>query len=414
MNASFFIAKRYLFSKKKRNFINILSIISVIGVAVGTMALVIVMSVFNGLQDFTMNLYASHNSEIRVTAKQGKSFEVSDSLLAHIKRIEGVKILTEVIEDNAFASYGDNQMAVNVKGVSDNFAEQYQINEERLISGELIVKKKNEHDEQVAFALIGVGVQIQLGISIDDDMKPLIFRYPRKQKKISLDVNKAITEKPILVAGVLDIDQYFNSSNVLVPIEFANELMLYGNKRTSLEIKTTSPQQVSAVQNTIKTVLEKFYPQQQFEIKNREEQQESVMRAVRIERLFVFIAFALILGVASFNIFFSLAMLAIEKKKDIAVLFSIGASKDFVQKIFLSEGIMIALMGGIIGLGGGLTFCFVQEQFGMIPISPTQAYPVKIVWADLTYIVATVVLITFIASYVPARNATKVNVSEEL
>ena len=413
MDASFFIAKRYLFSKKKRNFINILSIISVVGVAVGTMALVIVMSVFNGLQDLTMDLYAAHNSEIKITAKKGKSFEVNDALLAQIKQIKGVKILTEVIEDNAFVSYGDNQMAVNVKGVSDNFSEQYQINEEQLTSGELLVKKKNEHGEDVAFALMGVGIQIQLGVSIEDDMKPLIFRYPRKQKKIVLDVNKAIIEKPILTAGILNIDQYFNSSNVLVPIEFANELMLYGNKRTSLEIKTINPKQVDEVQKAIHLLLEKSYPQQ-LDVKNREEQQESVMRAVRIERLFVFVAFALILGVASFNIFFSLAMLAIEKRKDIAILFSMGASKDFVQKIFLSEGSMIALLGSLFGLSSGLIFCFFQQELGFIPLNPTQMFPVKVVWSDLIYIVITVVIITFLASYAPARNATKINISEEL
>jgi lipoprotein-releasing system permease protein len=260
---------------------------------------------------------------------------------------------------------------------------------------------------------VGVGVQIQLGIAIEDDMKPLIFRYPRKQKKITLDVNKAIIEKPILTAGVLNIDQYFNNANVLVPIEFANELMLYGNRRTSLEIKTVNPKQINAVQEKIQALLEKSYPQQ-FSVKNREEQQESVMRAVRIERLFVFVAFALILGVASFNIFFSLAMLAIEKRKDIAILFSMGASKDFVQKIFFTEGSMIALWGGMIGLTSGLLFCFLQQEFGFIPLSPVQAYPIKIVWGDLTYIVITVLIITFLASYAPARNAAKVNISEEL
>jgi lipoprotein-releasing system permease protein len=409
MNASFFIAKRYLFSKKKKNFINIISTISVGGVAVGTMALVIVMAVFNGLQDFTMTLYASHNPEIRIVAKEGKSFEVTDSLLSQIKQIAGVKMLTEVIEDNAFVNYGENQMAVNVKGVSDNFVEQYQIGDTQLISGKLLVKKIDDEGISTAYALIGVGVQIQLGVTIQDDMKPLMFLYPRKQKKVSLDMNTAITRKAILPAGVLSIDPYFDNINVLVPIEFAEELMLYGSRRTSLEVKTDNPVLINKVQEELKKLLGS-----QFSIKNREEQQESVLRATRIERLFVFITFALILGVASINIFFSLAMLAIEKQKDIAVLFAMGANKKFVRQLFLAEGSLIALIGTLIGIIGGLSICFIQQIFEIILLGPTQAYPVKVVWTDLIYIAITIIVITFLASYAPARNAAKVKMSEQL
>lgn len=404
MNTAFFIAKRYLFSKKKKNFINIISTISVGGVAVGTMALVIVMAVFNGLQDFTMSLYASHNPEIRIVAKEGKSFEVNDSLLSKIGQIEGIKILTEVIEDNAFVNYGENQMAVNVKGVSDNFVEQYQIGEEQLMSGKLLVKKN-----ETAYTLIGVGVQVQLGVVVQDDMKPLMFLYPRKQKKVSLDMNSAIIRKAILPSGVLNIDQYFNNSNVLVPIEFAQELMLYGSRRTSLEVKTNSPALVSKVQQALEKLLGS-----QFSIKNREEQQESILRATRIERLFVFITFALILGIASINIFFSLAMLAIEKKKDIAILFSMGASRQLIRKIFLMEGSLIAFIGTFIGLAGGLALCFVQQEFEIIPLSQMQAYPVKVVWTDLIYVAFTITVITFMASYAPARTAAKISMSEQL
>jgi len=404
MNASVFIARRYLFSKKKKNFINIISTISVGGVAVGTMALVIVMAVFNGLQDFTMNLYSSYNPEIRIVAKEGKSFEVNDSLLSRIKQIEGVKILTEVIEDNAFVNYGENQMAVNVKGVSGNFVAQYQIGEGQLMSGKMLVKKND-----TAYALIGVGVQIQLGVIVQDDMKPLMFLYPRKQKKVSMDMNNAIIRKAILPSGVLNIDQYFNNSNILVPIEFAEELMLYGSKRTSLEVKTNSPALISNVQEALEKLLGS-----QFSIKNREEQQESILRATRIERLFVFITFALILGIASINIFFSLAMLAIEKQKDIAILFSMGASRKFVKNIFLVEGCLIAFIGTFIGLMGGLTLCFVQQAFEIIPLSQMQAYPVKVVWTDLIYVAITIIIITFLASYAPARTAAKVNISEHL
>jgi lipoprotein-releasing system permease protein len=404
MHTYLFIAKRYLFSKKKKNFINIISIISVIGVAVGTMALVIVMSVFNGLQEFTMDLYSAHNPEIRITPAQGKTFEINDSLLNVIRQVKGVKALTEIMEDNALLRYGENQLAVNVKGVSDNFLEQYQIQDNQLISGELIVKK-----EGTAYALIGAQVQTQLGVSLQDDMKPMICWYPRKQKKISLDPNNAFTRKAILPSGILSIDQYFDKSNIIVPIEFADELMSYGNKRTSLEIKTTDYKLVSSIQSELKNRLPI-----QFIIKNREEQQANIIKAVRIERLFVFIAFASILGIASFNIFFSLAMLAIEKQKDIAILFSMGASKKFIKRIFLAEGGLIAFIGTLIGLILGLLVCFTQQELGFIPLSPSQPYPIKIILTDLIYIAITIVVITYIASFVPAKNATNLNISEQL
>ncbi|MCU0393944.1 MAG: ABC transporter permease [Thermoflexibacter sp.] len=404
MHTYLFIAKRYLFSKKKKNFINIISIISVIGVAVGTMALVIVMSVFNGLQEFTMDLYSAHNPEIRITPAQGKTFEINDSLLNVIRQVKGVKALTEIMEDNALLRYGENQLAVNVKGVSDNFLEQYQIQDNQLISGELIVKK-----EGTAYALIGAQVQTQLGVSLQDDMKPMICWYPRKQKKISLDPNNAFTRKAILPSGILSIDQYFDKSNIIVPIEFADELMSYGNKRTSLEIKTTDYKLVSSIQSELKNRLPT-----QFIIKNREEQQANIIKAVRIERLFVFIAFASILGIASFNIFFSLAMLAIEKQKDIAILFSMGASKKFIKRIFLAEGGLIAFIGTLIGLILGLLVCFTQQELGFIPLSPSQPYPIKIILTDLIYIAITIVVITYIASFVPAKNATNLNISEQL
>jgi lipoprotein-releasing system permease protein len=362
------------------------------------------MSVFNGLQEFTMDLYSAHNPEIRITPAQGKTFEINDSLLNVIRQVKGVKALTEIMEDNALLRYGENQLAVNVKGVSDNFLEQYQIQDNQLISGELIVKK-----EGTAYALIGAQVQTQLGVSLQDDMKPMICWYPRKQKKISLDPNNAFTRKAILPSGILSIDQYFDKSNIIVPIEFADELMSYGNKRTSLEIKTTDYKLVSSIQSELKNRLPT-----QFIIKNREEQQANIIKAVRIERLFVFIAFASILGIASFNIFFSLAMLAIEKQKDIAILFSMGASKKFIKRIFLAEGGLIAFIGTLIGLILGLLVCFTQQELGFIPLSPSQPYPIKIILTDLIYIAITIVVITYIASFVPAKNATNLNISEQL
>jgi lipoprotein-releasing system permease protein len=407
MNVAFFIAKRYFFAKKKKNLINILARISMIGVAVSTMALVVVMSAFNGLEKLTLSLYASHHAELQITAKIGKTFSINDTLLASLKAIKGVKAVTEVIEDNALLRYGDVQAVVNVKGLSDNFNEQYDLSS-KLATGQFLLKTN-----QTPYCLLGIGVATQLSVNLQDELKPLVFWYPKRQKNVQLDVSKAFVKLPILAKGTLSVEQKFDENNVYVPLEFANELMNYGYKRTSLEIKTTDYQYIKTVQSQIQELLGN-----DFFVKNTEQQQESLMRAVRIERLFVFIAFSFILAISSFNIFFSLAMLAIEKRKDIAVLMSLGANKVFIKNIFLFEGMIISAVGAFSGLLLGILICVLQQEFGMIGLgldsSVIDAYPVELKFSDLIAIVITVIIITLTASYIPSQNATAVKINEQL
>jgi lipoprotein-releasing system permease protein len=408
MNVPLLIARRYLFSKKKKNFINIISIISVIAVTVGTAALIIVLSVFNGLEQLTIGLHTAYNPQLKIAPVQGKSFPVNDSLLAVLKSIDGVKAVTEVMEDNALLRYGDVQMAVNVKGVSENFSQQYDLGA-KLVSGEYSLYQRG-HPR----ALLGVGVQIQLAVDMDDDMKGLFFWYPRRRAKVNLtDPMNSFTRELILPGGVLAIEQQFDNNMVLVPLAWADQLMEYGNRRTSLEVKATHPELVPRVQAALRSKLGPG-----FTVLNSREQQASILRAVQIERLFVFVALSVVVAVASINIFFSLTMLAIEKQKDIAVLFSLGAGQRLIRRIFLAEGMMIALFGTLIGLGVGFGIVYLQQQFGFVGLGVTsqviQAYPVKLVATDFLAVGLTVVAITLLAAYFPARGAAQVNINEHL
>jgi len=409
MNIALLVARRYLFSTKKRNFINIISIVSIVGVAIGTAAMVIVLSVFNGLEDFTRSLYSSYHADLEITPLRGKSFVADSLLLSRIARIEGVQAVTEVIADDALLRYKDAQIVVKVKGLSSNFDQQYPI-KEKLIGGNFALWK-----QKIPCAMIGVGVQLQLGIDLGNDMEPLIFWYPRKDKQVNMtDPSKNFEQRMIMPCGVLAIEQQFDQNHVLVPIEWTEDLMQYDNRRTSIEVKLQKKTDMAAVQNAIRAIVEVSGLQ----VKNSEEQQESIMRAIRIEKLFVFVALSFVLAIASFNIFFTLSMLAIEKQHDIAVLLAMGASSRMIHRIFLTEGFFIAWIGAVSGIVIGFVVCFLQMQFGFVSLgiqsSVIQAYPVQMQWMDFFSIGLLVFVITVVASYAPARRATAVRVSEML
>ncbi|MCS7018559.1 MAG: FtsX-like permease family protein [Cytophagales bacterium] len=407
MNVAGFIARRYLFYKKKKNFINIISAISVAGVAVGTAAMVIVLSVFNGLEHFTRSLYATYHADLEITPVKGKSFPADTAMLARIAQIDGVQAITEVVADDALLRYKDAQLVVKLKGVSANFDQQYPIRD-KLVGGNFALWQHN-----TPRAILGIGVQMQLSINLGDEMEPLVFWYPRKDRPVNMaDPSQNFEQRIILPSGTLAIEQQFDQSYVLVPIEWAQDLMQYHNRRTAIEIKLRETADLSTVQNTLRKIVDAYGLQ----VKNSEEQQESIMRAIRIEKLFVFVALAFVLAIASFNIFFTLSMLAIEKRHDLAVLAAMGASHELIRRIFLTEGFFIAWLGALAGMAFGFVVCFLQTRFGLVSLgiqsSVIQAYPVQMQWTDFLYIGLLVLIITGLASYVPARRAAAVSVSE--
>jgi lipoprotein-releasing system permease protein len=395
LNVPFFIARRYLFSKRKKNFINIISLLSLIGVAFSTAALIIVLSVFNGLEDLLHSLNNSFDPEIKVEATKGKSFLVEGELLKKIEAIEGVDIATEVIEDYAYVRYRDANQVIILKGVGDNFLDQHRI-DDKIVDGRLRLK-----DGDVNFAIVGRGVQYALSIAVGDDQYALQVYYINNVKSGTIDPSTLYSRKSILPGAAFSIVQNFDENYVIVPLDFAKELLNYGNKRTSLEIKTKPSADVLQVQHDLKKLLG-----ENFSVLNAEEQHKDLYRLLKMEKLFTFLAFTLLLGISSINIFFSLMMLALDKKKDISVLAAMGAGQGFIRKIFLTEGALIAIGGTLVGLVLGGFFCWLQMNHGIISMgmetSVTEGYPIKVVPMDFLYTMAMVSVITFLASYRPA------------
>ncbi|MBN3584715.1 ABC transporter permease [Algoriphagus aestuarii] len=408
MNLSFFIAGRYFRSKKKRNFITILSTISMVGVAVGTMALVIVMSVFNGLEDLIRGLFASFDAELKIEVAEGKSFEVTEEWLNSIRELEGVEILTEVIEDNALFDYNGNQMVARLKGVSDNFLDQGRFSRGYFWGDTTLGTGLRPA------AILGRGVGFYLSINLNDINVPLKVFYPKAPRSAAtIDPNQLYSSAILEPAAFFSIDRQFDDEYVIAPLEFAKNLLNYGNRRTSLEIKVEDGKSINAVQARLKELLGS-----QFLVKNTDEQHAGLLRTVKLEKLFVFLTLTFILAIASFNIFFSLSMLAIEKKKDIAVLKAMGAPDKLIRRIFLKQGAMIAFSGALIGLVLGFLICLVQEKFGLVSLGISSAvidaYPVKMSASDFIWISLAVVGITLLASYRPAYIASKVDTVKEI
>ncbi len=379
-----------------------------IGVAVGTMALVIVMSVFNGLEDLIRGLFASFDAELKIEATLGKSFMTDEEWLDNIRNLEGVAILTEVIEDNALLDYEGNQMVGRIKGVSDNFLDQGRFSRGYFWGDTTLgtdIRPK---------AIMGRGVGFFLSVNLDNANSTLRVFYPKAPRSAAtIDPSQLYASASLEPTAFFSIERQFDDEYVIAPLAFTRDLLNYGDKRTSLEIKVAEGYPIKEVQKTLKEFLG-----EDFLVKNTDEQHAGLLRTVKLEKLFVFLTLTFILAIASFNIFFSLSMLAIEKKKDIAVLKAMGAPERLIRSIFLKQGALIAFSGAIIGLVLGYLVCWLQQQFGLVSLgissAVVDAYPVEIIWTDFLWISLAVIAITLLASSRPAWIASQVNTVKEI
>jgi lipoprotein-releasing system permease protein len=408
LNLPFFIARRYLVSKRKANFINIISILSIGGIAFSTAALIIVLSVFNGLEDLLRSLNNSFDPQIKIEASRGKSLTSSPELISKIKSVKGVCIVTEVIEDYAYLRYRDANQVVIIKGVSDNFVEQNRIPPENIVEGEFKLK-----DGPVNYAIIGRGIQYTLSIAVNDPLYPLQVYYIKNVSSVGLDPSKLYARQNIVPGGVFSIVQSFDENYIIVPLRFTQGLFDYGNKRTSLEIKISDGSDVFEVERRIQNVLG-----EEFNVLNHEEQHQDLYKLLKMEKLFTFLSLTLLLVIGSINIFFSLMMLALDKKKDISILKAMGAHDNQVRNIFLAEGVLIAFAGALIGLALGIAFYWLQQNYGLISMgmetSITQGYPVKMKATDFMVTMAVITMITVLISLHPARMASRIAATPNL
>lgn len=407
MNLPLFIAKRYFFSKRKKNFINLISILSMVGVAFSTAALIIVLSVFNGLEDLLRSLNSSFDPELKIEIAKGKSFEVDDALRKKIQEIEGIEIVTDVIEDYAYMRYRDADMVVTIKGVSDNFLDQHRLD------GHIVDGRLRLVENGVNYAIIGRGIQYALSIGIENNIYPLQVFYIKSGNASTFDVSKIYMRKNIEPGSVFSIEKNYDENFVFLPLSFAQELLDYGDKRTSLEIKTRDGANIKKVQSKIKDLLG-----ERFSVLTNEEQHKDLYKLLKMEKLFVFISLTLLILVSSINIFFSLMMLVIDKKKDVAILSAMGASPTLIKRIFLSEGALIAFLGAGFGLLLGGAICWLQDQYGLVGMGMENAlvanYPIKLKSMDFVTTSSVVIAITFFISFYPASLAGKSFSTKEL
>ena len=374
--------------------------ISMFVVGFSTMALIIILSVFNGLEDLLRNLYGSFDPEIKIESVKGKSFELDTDFVQKINEIPGVDQVVFVIEDNAYVKYNNSEMVAVIKGVSANYPKVNRL-ENKIVEGKL-----NFWNGNIPMEVVGQGIQYSLGVSTADDYSAMQIYYPKNLRSKSLNMSNTMTKMNVQVAGIFAIERQFDEKYIIVPITFASELFRYQNRVTSLEISTEEGSDVLKVQADIKNFIGN-----DFSVKNADEQHDIILRTVKIEKLFVFITFIFIIGVSSINIFFALSMLAIDKKKDIGMLFSMGATQKQVRSIFLAEGAIISFSGAVVGLLMGLVVILLQQRVGLfrmgLQTSVIDFYPVELQFQDFLFTAGSIIAITFLVSIRPAIMASK-------
>ena len=396
MNLSLFIAKRYFFSKKK-SFINFLSITAFIGVMVGTSSLIIVLSVFNGLEDLLKSLYINFNPEIKIVSNNSKYFIQNNDQINNINNIEGVDFVSKVIEDRAIASYNGVEIPVYIKGADSSFSFQNRLNK-NIVEGDFILKKNNS-----SYAVVGRGVKYKISLNLNDNFNNLILY------SVSPDfsfIPSGIQKKPfnqmsIIPSGVFAIEQQIDNNFIISSLAFVEKLFEKKNKITALELKINEKQDVYKIKSDIKNIVGDDY-----NVLTIEEQHSDLYKILKTEKLIVFIIFSFILIISSFNIFFLLSMHAIDKKRDLSILLSLGLTEKSIKKIFYYESMIISILGIIIGGALGVLLCVLQNEYGLVSLGMETAiikyYPVKVKLSDILIIVSIVFFISIIASIKPS------------
>ena len=400
VNVPLFIARRYLVTKKSHNVINLISFISVVGVGIGTMALIVLLSVFNGFDQLVHSLFNSFNPDLKITAQTGKTFTSDTLLLNKIKNIPEIEALAEVVEDNALLKYGKKQYIATIKGVSKDFISVSGL-DTMVVDGEFVLSRDGE-----SLAVVGQGIAMNLAMGLNF-LNPIVMYVPRRTGSVTLDPERAFNRKYIFPAGFFAIQQDFDLKYVIVPLKFARDLFGYTNEISAIEIKLASGANPPEIKKKLRNILGDH-----FEIKDRYEQQALLFRIMKTEKWAIFFILTFILIIASFNIIGSLTMLIIDKAPDIVTLKSMGAGPSMIRRIFLYEGWLISLVGAVSGLVIGLMIALVQMHFGIVRIPGSgsfvvDSYPVLVKIPDILVVLITVSVIGYLAAWYPVRFITR-------
>ncbi len=403
MNFPFYIARRYLFSKKSTNAINVISGISAAGVALATMALVVTLSVFNGFHDLVASLFTAFDPQLKVVPVVGKTAPADDPALARIRRLPEVAVATETVEDNALAVYGDRQLMVRIKGVDSNFDSLTHIREILVGDGDYGLQAAS-----LDYGIPGIRVAERLGLGYCY-RDPLHIYAPRREGQLNM-ANPAdgFVEECLYSPGVIfNVKQAkYDKSYILTNIAFARRLFDQQGMVSSLELRLRPGSDFSAAKAEIRRIAGS-----RFAVKDRFEQQDDTFKIMKIEKLIAYIFLSFILVVASFNIIGSLSMLIIDKSGDVATLRNLGASDRQIRRIFLFEGWLISALGAVVGVAGGLLLCWLQQTYGLVGLGRSSgsfvvdAYPVSVHPGDILVIFVTVLAVGFAAVWYPARRS---------
>lgn len=404
MNFPFYIARRYLFSKKSHNAINVISAISVCGVALATLALVCTLSVFNGFQDLVASFFTAFDPELKITAAQGKVFDGQDPAVRQLRDWPEVAVFSESVEDNAMVQYQDRQAMVVIKGVEDNF--------DRLTPIDSILFGRGEpllHDEVANYAIPGIQLLSTLGTSIRF-LDPLEVYAPKRGAKVNLaNPAASFTTGSLFSSGlVFAVNQEkYDASYILTSISFARRLFQYTTEVSSIGLKLQPGTDTDALQRRIQKALGHNY-----KVENRYEQQADTYRIMEIEKLISYLFLTFILAVACFNVIGSLSMLIIDKRDDVVTLRNLGASDRQITRIFLFEGRMISFFGAFAGIVLGLLLCWLQQTYGLISLGDSgafvvDAYPVSVHATDVVLVFVTVLVVGFLSVWYPVQYLSK-------
>lgn len=401
LGVSFFIARRYLFSKKSTNVINLISAISVVGVTVATMAMVVVMSVFNGFSDLVATFFTAFDPQIEIVPTKGKTVAADDPILMQIRQMDEVDVTTECVEDQALAIYGDRQAMVVVKGVEESFTKLTRIKDICYGEGQFELQAAD-----LQYGTPGIRLAQTLGMPARYDGFLRIYA-PQREGQIDLSdpLNGFVVDSLISPGVVFCVQQgKYDKSHIITSIAFARMLFQCDGELSSLEIKLKHGADLATVKKKMQDICGAKY-----RVMDRYEQQEETFNIMKIEKFMGYVFLTFILVVACFNIIGSLSMLIIEKKKDADTLRSLGARDSLIRQIFIFEGWLISIIGAILGVALGLLLCLVQQQYGIVSLGQSSgafvvdAYPVSVHYGDVVIIFLTVIAVGFVSILYPIK-----------
>ena len=390
--AALLIAWRYLFSKKKHNVINIISIISAIGIIVSSAALVIVLSVFNGMEGLVRNSFNRFNPDIEITAKEGKVIELDSFPLAQLKQLPNVISLHEVVSDLTLVNYGESQMLTNFKGVPVDYPTKTGL-ENLIYDGEFFLGTESQ-----PAAVLGATVAGMLRLNLNG-LEMIELYYPKRLKKNLTLSTEAFNRQFLKPSGVFLTNTEYDKDYLFIPIEIAKQLCDYDHQANSVELYLDDVAPLKEVQETAETIVGEKYV-----VKNQYQQEEELFRTMKSEKLIIFFILTLIIIMATFNIIGVIGMMIVEKKKDISVLYTLGANRSFIKQIFLFEGAFVSFIGGILGIFLGFIICLLQQYLHIVKLGDGSEgyiidyYPVAMQGKDFFLVFLAVIIVTLFAS----------------